>query len=195
MSYTFSLLLGSLISKGHTGKGMRNCRIARAWIWIPEPLLSVRMHWASHLMSFPVVKYTSLGFRGEWMLSLLSQCSEDLPASLIPQLGPHWRGLSLSPQNVSVWIPHIHPHSLCEKKKKKVKMLVAQSYLTLFDPVDTKLFCPWNSQGKNTGVGYHSLLHGIFPTQGSNQGLPQCRWILYDLSYQGSSPRTHYRLR
>ena len=39
---------------------------------------------------------------------------------------------------------------------------------------------------KNTGVGSLSLLQGIFPTQESNQGLQHCRWILYQLSYQGS---------
>ena len=44
----------------------------------------------------------------------------------------------------------------------------------------------WDSPGQNTGVGSHSLLQGIFPTQESNQGLPHCRWILYQLSYQGS---------
>ena len=33
----------------------------------------------------------------------------------------------------------------------------------------------WNSPGKNTGVGCHSLLHGIFPIQGSNAGLLRCR--------------------
>ena len=43
-----------------------------------------------------------------------------------------------------------------------------------------------DSPGKNTGVGYHSLLQGIFPTQGPNPGLPHCRWILYCLSHQGS---------
>ena len=37
-----------------------------------------------------------------------------------------------------------------------------------------------------TGVGSHSLLQGIFPTQESNQGLLRCRQILYLLSYQGS---------
>ena len=37
------------------------------------------------------------------------------------------------------------------------------------------LLCPWDSPGKNTGVGRHSLLQGIFPTQGSNQGLLLCR--------------------
>ena len=35
------------------------------------------------------------------------------------------------------------------------------------------LYSPWNSLGQNTGVGSLSLLHGIFPTQGSNTGLLQ----------------------
>ena len=35
--------------------------------------------------------------------------------------------------------------------------------------------------GKKTGVGCHDLLQGIFPTQGSNPGLPHCRQILYRL--------------
>ena len=50
---------------------------------------------------------------------------------------------------------------------------------------------PWEPQGKpkNTGVGSFSLLQGIFPIQGSNPRLPHCRWILYQLSHQGS-PRT-----
>ena len=44
----------------------------------------------------------------------------------------------------------------------------------------------WNSPGKNTGVVSLSLLQGIFPTQGSNPGLPHCGWILYQLSHKGS---------
>ena len=43
-----------------------------------------------------------------------------------------------------------------------------------------------NSSCKNTGVGSHSFLQGIFLTQGSNLGLLHCRWILYHLSHQGS---------
>ena len=39
---------------------------------------------------------------------------------------------------------------------------------------------------KNTGVGSLSLLQGIFPTQESNWGLLHCRWILYQLSYEGN---------
>ena len=49
-----------------------------------------------------------------------------------------------------------------------------------------RLLCPWNSPGKNTGVGNHFLLHVIFPTQESNPGLPHCRQILYLLSRHGS---------
>ena len=51
-----------------------------------------------------------------------------------------------------------------------------------------RLYSPWNSPGQNTGVGSLSLLQGIFPTQGSNPGLPHCRWSLYQLSY-----KTHYQ--
>ena len=36
----------------------------------------------------------------------------------------------------------------------------------------------WNSPGKDTGVGCHSLLQGIFLTQGLNPGLLHCRQIL-----------------
>ena len=48
------------------------------------------------------------------------------------------------------------------------------------------LYSPWNSPGQNTGVGRLSLLPGIFPTQGSNPGLPHCRQILYQLSHKGT---------
>ena len=47
---------------------------------------------------------------------------------------------------------------------------------------------PDEPQGKpkNSRVGSLSLLQQIFPTQESNQGLPHCRWILYQLRYEGS---------
>ena len=67
--------------------------------------------------------------------------------------------------------------------------LATQSYPTLWDPVDCSP--PGSSvlgdfPGKNTGVGCHALLEGIFPTQGKNPGLPYCRQILYHLRHQGS---------
>ena len=53
---------------------------------------------------------------------------------------------------------------------------------------------PAEPQGKpkKTGVGSLSLLQGIFPTQESNWGLLHCRWILYQLSYEGSPNGSHY---
>ena len=50
----------------------------------------------------------------------------------------------------------------------------------------TRLLCPCDSPGKNTGVGSFSLRQGIFPTQGSNPGLLHRRPILYQLSHEGS---------
>ena len=67
--------------------------------------------------------------------------------------------------------------------------LVAQLCPTLCDPMDCSppgSSVPGDSPGKNTGVGCHVLLEGIFPTQGWNSGLLHCRWILYHLSHQGS---------
>ena len=69
-------------------------------------------------------------------------------------------------------------------------VLVAQSCLTLCDPMDCTP--PGSSvheifPGKNTGAGCHSLLQGNFPTQGLNPGLPHCRQILYHLSHQEMS--------
>ena len=70
-----------------------------------------------------------------------------------------------------------------------VLCLATQSCLTLCDPLDCSLpdsSVHGDSPGKNTGVGCHALIQGIFPTQGSNPGLPHCRQILYHLSHQGS---------
>ena len=67
--------------------------------------------------------------------------------------------------------------------------LVAQSRPSLWDPMDCSppgSSVHENSPGQNSGVGCHALFQGIFPTQGSNPGLPHCRWILYHLSLKGS---------
>ena len=70
-----------------------------------------------------------------------------------------------------------------------VLCLVAQLCLILCDPMD---YSPpgssvhEDSPRKSTRVGCHALLQEIFPTQGSNLGLPHCRQILYHLSHQGS---------
>ena len=87
------------------------------------------------------------------------------------------------------------PRTLVFQQKKliiilAVLCLITQSCPTLwpYELQPTRLFCPWDSPGKNTGVGSLSLLQGIFPTQGSNPGLLHCRRILYHLCHQ-ESPR------
>ena len=67
--------------------------------------------------------------------------------------------------------------------------LVVQSCPTLCDTMDCSLpgsSVHRDSPGKNTGVGCHDLLKGIFLTQGSNTSVPHCRLILHHLSHQGS---------
>ena len=73
-----------------------------------------------------------------------------------------------------------------------VLCLVTQLYLTLCNPMDCNppgTSVHGDSPGKNTGVGCHALLQGIFPTLGSNLHflcLLHCRWTLYLLSHRGS---------
>ena len=69
-------------------------------------------------------------------------------------------------------------HKWQSERKVKVNSVVSDS----LQPHG--LYSPWNSPGQNTGVGSLSLLQGIFPTQESNPGLPHCKRILYQLSYQ-----------
>ena len=59
---------------------------------------------------------------------------------------------------------------------------VMSNSLQLHGLQPARLLCPWDFPDKNTGVAYHFLLQGIFPTQGLNPSLLHllhCRWILY----------------
>ena len=87
-----------------------------------------------------------------------------------------------------IWWPyHINNDTKCIWR---VLCLVAQLCLTFWDAMDCSppgSSVYGDSLGKNTGVGCCALLQVIFPTQGSNSGLPH-RQILYCLSHQ-RSPR------
>jgi len=66
---------------------------------------------------------------------------------------------------------------------------VVQSCPTLSEAMEwkpTRLLCLWGFPCKSTGLGCLFLLQGIFPTQGSNPGLPHYRQMLCPLSHQGS---------
>ena len=111
-------------------------------------------------------------------------------AKLNPQQGRRWEQRSLSTA-----LPRLHP----TRQPPRLTVVEIRAILHSFmnrslsisgSPSQTRLphglYSPWNSPGQNTGVGNHFLLQGIFPTQGSNPGLPHCRQILYQLSHKGN---------
>ena len=81
--------------------------------------------------------------------------------------------------NWTIVIADTLKYCLCHWSEVKVVQLCP----TLCNTVDCSLR---DSPGQNTGMGSLSFLQGIFPTWGSNPGLPKCRQILYQLSHKGS---------
>ena len=111
--------------------------------------------------------------------------TDSLPSELPGKpSGEYKKGLSLSIGDM------INEMSLIQSR-----CLVTQSWPALCDPMDCSLpgsSVHGDSPGKNTGTGLHALLQGIFPTQGSNPGVPHCRWILYRLSHHGITLTHHW---
>ena len=103
---------------------------------------------------------------------------QNLPRPIIPSKLMSWTALCLWSSTLLGVQPLFWIH-LC--------VLVAQPCLTVCDPMDCSPpgFFLCNSPGKNTRVGCHFLLQGIFLTQGLNPGLLYCRQMLY----HSSSPR------
>ena len=93
--------------------------------------------------------------------------------SPLPGCSAHFHIFSLCSLCIALYpspIP-LHSHTSC-RQPVSVLSLVTQSCLTLCYPKDCSLSVssvPGDSPGWNTGVGYHVLLQGIFPTQGSTQ--------------------------
>ena len=73
---------------------------------------------------------------------------------------------------------------------------VVSHFLWLQGPRPTGLLCPWDSPGKNTGVGCHALFQGIFPVLGLNPHLLcllHCRQILYHWAPRGAQWESSHR--
>ena len=96
----------------------------------------------------------------------------------------------------SIWAPQlissdkVFPLHLLRNHRK------VKSCPILCNPMDCNLpssLCPWDFPGKNTGVGCHFLLQGIFPTQGLNPSLSHCRQTLYHQSHLESPRETTIR--
>ena len=73
----------------------------------------------------------------------------------------------------------VHPFCISASWVLRVSHSVVSVSLRSRGPQSVRLLCSCNSLGENTGVGCHSLLRGIFPTQGSNLRLLHWRQILY----------------
>ena len=93
-----------------------------------------------------------------------------IKASTVGSAGLHCQGSNADP-------------ALCILIDVKVKVFQSRPTLRPRRLQPARCLCPRNSAGNNTGVGSCSFLQGILPTQGSNPGLPHCRWILYRLSH------------
>ena len=95
-------------------------------------------------------------------------------------------GSSLPPQLASHSSPSSHSCLVCTGS---CCCLVTRLCLTLLQPhglEPTRLLCPWDFSDKNTGVGCHFLLQGIFLAQGSNLCLLHWQVGSFPLNHQGS---------
>ena len=107
-----------------------------------------------------------------------------MPLNLLP-----WASVpSVTLHHLLCWSSHLQMAVLCGAV---LSHPVLSDSLRPHGLLPARLLCPWDSPGKNTAAGCHALLQGIFMTQGSNPGLPHCRWILYHLRYQGSPCSWH----
>ena len=77
--------------------------------------------------------------------------------------------------------------------RERVYCSVVSNSLPSYGLQPARLLCPWDAPGKITGLGCHSLLQGVFPTQVPNPDLLHCRHVLYCLGPQGS-PNTEIML-
>ena len=94
----------------------------------------------------------------------------------VPERGHRWdgpggRGQGSAGKQPSALENHMAGRQPHVAFPKQTCVLVAQSCPTLCHPVDCQALCPRDLPGKITGVGGHFVLHGIFPTQGSNPHL------------------------
>ena len=121
--------------------------------------------------------------REHWSLTGLKAESTN-PASLNPSLR-YRKGRSL-PYAKGDW----QKGCVLSHREASVKKSEAFSCVQLFVipwAVAHRFLCPWNSPGKNNGVGGYSLLQRTFLIQRSNLSLLHCRQILYHLSHQRRS--------
>ena len=125
-------------------------------------------------MTSPTGHQDLVNFSG-WKYYMLMRvcCQHHCWKNMVLSIWIHWERV-----NRNKYFPYPEPY----KSESEVALMCP----TLCDPGPTRFFHPWDSPGKNTGVGCHFLRKGTFLTQGLNPGLSHCRRILYLLNQQGS---------
>ena len=116
----------------------------------------------------PYIMLVLSNFSRVWLFATLWTVAHQAPLSVGFSRQEHWSGLPCPPLG-DLSNPGIKTRS----PALRVDSLLSEA----------------PGKPKNTRVGSLSLLQGIFSTQGSNWDLLHCRWILYQLSYQGSPER------
>ena len=141
-------------------------------------------------------------FNPVWFFATLWTVAHQAPLSLGFSRQEYWGGFPCTPSG-NLPDPGIKPMSLMslalvyrffttsttgKLRTMSVCVLVTQLCPTLWDPWTVAHQAPLSMgfSGKNTGLGCHFLLQGIFSIKESNLDLLYCRQILYTLSHQGS---------
>ena len=120
-------------------------------------------------------------------------CACEHDQASLPHLWPLWHGVRKS-------VNYLDPHTGASRSCREANALwvnldlegrcngvcsatsVVSDSLRRYGLKPARLLCLWDSEGKNTGVGCHTLFQGIFPIQGSNWYVLHRRRILYHWS-------------
>ena len=105
---------------------------------------------------------------------------------MLQERGLEWGAIAFSEPLLAAIKESLHPTTKTQCSAQHF------SYVWLLQPYGlqpARLLCPCDFPGKNTGMGCHSLLQEIVPTQGSNPHLLHCRWFLYRWAARGAQSR------
>ena len=93
-----------------------------------------------------------------------------------------------TPKSFWLYVVYAIIFTISEIKTEIFIFIESESHSVMLDSLQPHgLYSQWNFPHQNTGGGSLSLFQGIFPSKGLNPGLQHCRWILYQLNYQGSN--------
>ena len=93
-----------------------------------------------------------------------------------------------TPKSFWLYVVYAIIFTISEIKTEIFTFIESESHSVMLDSLQPHgLYSQWNFPHQNTGGGSLSLFQGIFPSKGLNPCLQHCRWILYQLNYQGSN--------